>query len=138
MSNLKLPNLSYAALDAALPARSTETPRGAGRSHTIGYKTTAYRFQNEICIQHHGTTIAVLADTGSVYITNDGYSSSTTRARLHSILTDNRIRFSLGQRDFVQVLTNRDDNSDTYRGFVSAYFSPAGDLLAFNGQGLAA
>ena len=90
MSNLKLPTLSYAALDAALPARSTEAASGAGRSHTIGFKTRAYRFNDEICIQHHETTIATLS-TDTVSVTPHGYVSSTTTARLHKVMVDNEL-----------------------------------------------
>ena len=135
MSNLKLPTLTYAALDARVP--ELDSYSAVGRNVTIGYKTSAYRFGTSICIQHHGTTIAALGATGAVHVTNDGYGSSTTRARLHSILVDNGIPYSVTQRDFVQVLRPR-GYGETHPGFVSAYFSPDGVLIAFNGQDLRA
>ena len=135
MSNLKLPTLTYAALDARVPALDSYS--AVGHNVTIGYKTSAYRFGTSICIQHHSTTIAALASDGAVHVTNDGYDSSTTRNRLHSILVDNGIPYGVTQRDFVQVLVSR-DRSEAYPDFVSAYFSPDGVLIAFNGQDLRA
>ena len=135
MSNLKLPTLTYAALDVKV----AELVPGAtmGRGVPIGYMTHAYRYRDEICIQHHGTTIATLGADGAVHVTNGGYGSSTTRARLHSILVDNGIPYGVTQRNYVQVLVSR-DRSEAYPDFLSAYFTADGTLLAFNGQAVTA
>lgn len=86
MSNLKLPNLSYASLYALLS--------GGNNSQAIGYATRArlhgYSDGALVSITHHGSVIADLLPN-SINITDAGYASSTTIARLHKVLADNGV-----------------------------------------------
>lgn len=89
MSNLKLPNLSYdslASLRGGKLAYATELRRRI-EDGVIGY-----------VISHHGNEIAHILPNGVVAITNCGYASITTAARLHKVLTDNDINFRVNAR----------------------------------------
>ena len=81
MSNLKLPSLKYADLDASLGKRQRKT---------IAYMTTIERvaYNQNITLLHHGTPIATISPT-SVHILNSGYDSVSTSARQNRALVDN-------------------------------------------------
>jgi hypothetical protein len=101
MSNLKLPMMTF------------ESLMRSGHTKTLAYATTAELVPSDdngktddyIVIRHHGTVIAEIAGQW-VYVTNAGYDSSTTRSRIHKILSDNG-NFGVTQRQHVQhLITN--------------------------------
>ena len=103
MSNLSLPTMSFPNLERLLDKRT---------SLTLGYATTATRdpHKRTIHVLHHGNEIARLTPM-TLWVSNAGYSSSTTRSRLNKILLANGIPFSVGQKSYEQILTNHDDNT---------------------------
>lgn len=133
MSNLKLPTLTYAALADRIKD---------GQTLHIGYMTTAEKVgglgdAEFIMIRHHYSTIAVLYKDGTVYITNAGYDSSTTRNRINHVLRDNNIRAGVTQRKGVQTLVIRPEqpalfHSTEHADFINATFSPNGRVSAVN------
>lgn len=66
----------------------------------------------EFVITHHDSVIAEIQDW-KVTVTNAGYDSSTTRARIDQILRDNDIPFYVAQRNYKQVLFQRGEDGDT-------------------------
>lgn len=127
MSNLSLPKMTYANLAPKLTA---------GKTRTLAYETKAQLCSGGgVAILHHGHTIAMLGSDGHLYVTNAGWSSSTTRGRIHTILTDNQAGWSLGQKNWEQVLTNR-GTGEKLTGFTSAAFD-GNHLTTFNGEPIA-
>lgn len=90
MSNLKLPTMTYGNLINRLGA--------------LAYATTAQKYDDYVAVSHHGTVIAILRPD-KVTVTTGGYSSSTTRNRINTILSDNGIHnYNITQRQFEQTL----------------------------------
>lgn len=90
MSNLKLPELTYDNLNRLLGNRDAKT---------IAYATTAQRDVTEDCITvcHHGNPIAhFYGDWEVVHVSNAGWHSPTTTARIHAVLTDNGTGWGCG------------------------------------------
>lgn len=149
MSNLNLPTMTFDALEA----ESKQFDRIKQR--TIAYATTAEYVPQDgstdayVIIRHHGSVIAEIA-RGWVYVTNAGYSSQTTRTRIHQILTDNRQDYgflTLGQNKGDQVLYARlvsgsEDfygeqfptyvNRELTRDFLSAHWDFENRTVAIN------
>lgn len=87
MSNLALPNLSFASLDRKLTSHQPTTRKKLG-FETYGIRHALSDGSSYVKITHHGSTIAHLSE-GSVSITDAGWASSTTIARLHKVMVDN-------------------------------------------------
>lgn len=135
MSNLSLPTLTYANLTAMLKP---------GKLKKLAFETTAITTPNGVALMHHGTQIALIAPD-RITVTNAGWSSQTTRGRIHAVLSDNSTRFSLGQKNFEQVLTQYGPGSRVvsaaHKGFTSATIVRMPDtfweLTEFNGEAVA-
>lgn len=126
MSNLQLPTLTYAALAPKIKD---------GQTLHIGYMTTATKEAglgnaDFIFIKHHYNVIAVLYKDGTVYVSNVGWSSSTTRNRINHVLRDNDIDAGVSQYKGDQVLRLR--KGEELGDFSNATFDPQGRLSAFN------
>lgn len=82
MSNLRLPSLKWSDVHAF----------GSG---TLAYATTADVTNAGAVIQHHGSTIALLAPQPNgglaIAVTNAGWDSMTTTARMDRVLQDNGV-----------------------------------------------
>lgn len=131
MSNLSLPSMTHRNLTAMLKP---------GKVKTLAFETTAYAgADGSVAVAHHGTRIATIS-AHSIQITNAGWSSQTTRARIHKVLTDNSTGFSLGQKNFEQVLTERGPVTTAHKGFTSATIAHTPDggwtLTDFNGEAI--
>lgn len=87
MSNLKLPELTYDNLNQLLGNRD---------ARTIAYATAAIRDHDMIEVTHHHNTIAMLFPDGTVQVTNAGWHSPTTTARIHAVLADNGTGWGCG------------------------------------------
>lgn len=125
MSNLNLPTLTYAALAPRIKD---------GQTLHIGYMTTASKEAglgnaDFIFIKHHYNVIAVLYKDGTVYISNAGWSSSTTRNRINHILRDNDIDARVNQCKGEQVLRA---HGEFEGAFSNATFDHTGGLSAVN------
>ena len=123
MSNLTMPTMTYAAL---LPRFANHPAR------RIANLTKAQLFFDHIGIYHHGNRIAALYSDDSIFITNSGWETPTTRTRLNKILRDNDIFWSVTQKNFVQYLVN-DVTRYRRENFYSAEFNMRGSLVRFNG-----
>ena len=123
MSNLTMPTMTYAAL---LPKLKENTVT------SIAYSTNAKLLEYAIGVYYHGNLIAKLYEDGSVFISNAGWETPTTRTRINKILRSNNILWGVTQKDFVQYLACT-AASDRWRGFYSAEFNKNGTLVRFNG-----
>ena len=107
MSNLNLPRMTYANLATLMRLRFGQ--------FKLAYETTAERIKasngapwDTFLIRHHGNEIA---EIGPDYMTldNGGWNSRTTANRLHTILKDNDINYSVRcckltrQDDYAQI-----------------------------------
>lgn len=126
MSNLNLPKMTFGNL-AALVGKP-------GHSVKLAYATYAYlaRDRSYVEVIHHNTKIGELRDNGDVFVTNAGYTSSTTRNRIHTILKHNT-NFGVCQRNHIQCLiVNLTGTRQYMTGFESAFITNAGELTIFN------
>jgi hypothetical protein len=100
MSNLQMPNMTHAAiLDRFFSRRGDQTRK-------IAYATTATLVlpAEHLIIRQHGNAIAEIG-TADLRVTNAGYGSSTTRARLNAILSSHGLPFGINQHKGDQVLS---------------------------------
>lgn len=108
MTNLKLPNLSYASLKTITKKK-------------IAYATTLlHHHDNDVTIYHHGNPIATFSEmpdgTVKLTVSNCGYHSKTTAHRLTAILQDNGVKglgpnaslLSAAIKDYRMVYRERD------------------------------
>lgn len=127
MSNLTLPTMTFGALAASI------RPSGPTK---IAYATTAEHGHDSdgaaaVIIRHHGNHIATL-ERNYIRIECAGWSSSTTAARLHRVLVDNRTGFGAGIRQGVLHVINMDDRRTkaadiTGDGAYAAFYRDNGD-----------
>lgn len=100
MSNLNLGNVSF-------PGLKSRVKHGSGLK--LAYATVAAHVPQDgstdeyFVITHHGNVIAEIAENW-VYVTNAGYSSSTTRSRISAILRGNNVPLYVAQRNHKQCL----------------------------------
>ena len=88
MSNLTLPTLTYDNLNRLLGNRDAKN---------VAYATAAIREESgAITITHHHNPIARLDSKGYIQVSNAGWHSPTTTARIHAVLTDNGTGWGCG------------------------------------------
>lgn len=99
MSNLQMPNMTHAAISDRFFSRRGDQTR------KIAYATTATLVlpAEHYLIRQHGNVIAEIG-TADLLVTNAGYGSATTRARLNAIMASHGLPFYVAQRDHAQVL----------------------------------
>lgn len=118
MSNLKMPTMTFEAIADRFFSRRGDATR------TIAYATTATFVTDgvhvEYLIRHHGNPIAWVAEK-EVAVSNAGYGTPTTRARINAVLASNGLPFHVGQRNHRQVLSDSHFNPITDE-FKSAVF----------------
>lgn len=121
MSNLNLPTLTFDAIKAAVLKGRSKTSR------KIMNNTDAYLLNggDKVVVHHHGSAIAILTAT-SLYLTNAGYGSQTTRERLNGFLSSNNTGVYLAQRQGHQVLFERETHQRVTADFDSLRY----DLVA--------
>jgi hypothetical protein len=130
MSNLNMPRTTYAALTARFA-------RGGRAVRTLCYATTVERHAEDprfFVIRQHGNAIAEVGPM-ELYVTNAGWSSATTRARINSILESYRLPFYVSQRQGDQVLYQRTDDRhiELTRNFKSFVFDFTSNVYSLNG-----
>lgn len=128
MSNLNLPTMTFLNLSTIC--------NPSGRQHTLAYATTAEYVPEDgstdayVVIRHHGTVVAEIA-RGWVFVTNAGFTSQTTRGRIHKILTDNRQDYGflvLGQNRGDQVLSFASVTPGRFDELTRSFFSAHWDF----------
>lgn len=102
MSNLKMPNMTHAAISDRFFSRRGDQTRKVAYATTATLALPAEHF----LIRQHGNIIAEIG-TADLLVTNAGYGSSTTRARLNAILSAHGLPFYVVQRQGAQVLYQR-------------------------------
>lgn len=114
MSNLKLPNMSYADLSRRFSINDVIDRK----HHKLAYETTIRATEptgsTKMCnvyVFHHGNAIAELTEHKLTF-SNAGWNSSTTTNRLHRILKDNKVdNYSFNMRGGEIVLMGWGDKN---------------------------
>lgn len=107
MSNLKLPTLTWHALECITAGRPTVT---------VAYKTTvtanADGMFGTFAIRHHGNLIAYVGLT-SIQLVHAGWNSVTTANRLNRVCVDNGVNVRVGIRQGILSLIDPSTNRPT-------------------------
>lgn len=108
MSNLVLPNMSFENLRELARGSSLDKPK------KIAYQTYVVLERRQyVHVIHHRSIVATLSSS-FVSVSNGGWSSRTTSARLHKILVDNNTNFRCNIKAGEMVVTHLDNPKECY------------------------
>lgn len=106
MSNLKLPNV----YDYATAAKFI----GDADWVKIGYETYLARSGKDFVVLHHGSAILRYVSNGTIIGNNHGWTSSTTRNRLHRLTP---FGFFVSQKNHKQRISTFTEDKEFLREF---------------------